>query len=668
MRASRLDRCGDAAQDGFAPVFASRGAFRLNSFAPEEALRRRSTEPTEPVPYTKAPTLRAHLIGLVIVALVPLALFGTLIAKQLVDERTRNERVRLEGRATTLLSAVDRLLLGHVASLQAVTVAPALQQGEEETFRQYLSRLLATQPEWATINVSRTDGQQVLNLLVEPGQPLPRIPAEDTSLETVLRQRTPVIGDLVLGPSTDVLDFAVRTLISDAQGQTHILSAIVKPQSLDRLLNEQDFPSGWIVLILDRNNRIVTRSSDAQTFRGRYAADSLRRALDAASPRRALGWISDGVTLEGTEVEMHYRRSPESGWSVAVGVPADAFTSAARHAAAMLVAGLILALATGLTAALFLARRISRPIAALVAAAQAIRGNRSADVPGDLHIRELHVLGDALRLADRAVQERADLVKREQDALKAADAAKDRFLAMLAHELRHPLSALRAAAYLVQLGSTEAANAREVITRQTEQMARLIDDLLDVGGIAAGTFSLRRERMELSALLDDVLGSLSMAGRLSHHTLAVSKQEAWVNGDVERLRQVLWNLLDNAVKFTPAGKRIEVRLRSDVDRAVLEVQDQGAGLDPTETERIFSLFARGTDAATVGAGGLGVGLALVRKIVELHGGTVTAVSEGRHRGACFAVVLPLADRAHPAATGDEEAVLPQLKTSSSFRS
>jgi signal transduction histidine kinase len=588
------------------------------------------------VPQTKPVTLRVHLFVLVVVALVPLALFASFVAKQLVEEQSAVQRARLEERVTTLLSAMDAVLHGQITALEAVTVSPAWQSGDPVFLRQHLTRLLATQPEWSTINVARADGQQVLNLLIAPGSALPRIPAEDTSLQAVLREGRPVVGDLVRGPSTDVLDFAVRTLVADAKGETYILSAVVKPASLDRLIVEQRLPAEWLAVVLDRNNRIVSRSIEVGTFRGQSASVTLRARLRSASA----GW-NEGVTLEGIKVETYFRRSLQSGWTVAIAVPADVFAGYGRRATSLLAAGLVLALLVGLATSSLLARRVSRPILALSAAAEAIRDNKAADVPNNLGIRELDVLGDALRLADHSLQERSELVKREHDALKAADTAKDHFLAILAHELRNPLSALRSAAYILQVGSADTDKAKDIIRRQTEQMARIIDDLLDVGRIAAGTFTIWAEPVNLSELLDEVLESLSLARRTTRHEVRVTKDDVWVNGDATRLKQVLLNLLDNALKFTPEGKQIEVRLRKDGDEALIEVLDQGPGFDPTEANRIFGLFVRGPDwSRGRGRGGLGIGLALVKKIVELHGGMVTATSGGRGKGACLRVRLP----------------------------
>ncbi|HZM36030.1 MAG TPA: sensor histidine kinase [Burkholderiales bacterium] len=589
------------------------------------------------LPKTKPVSLQRHFVGLVIVALLPLAVFAGLVATGLVEEQTAAQRARVEERTTALLSAVEQAVQSQITALQAITASTAWQRGDPAFLREHLWRLLATQPQWSTINVARTDGQQILNLLIRPGDPLPKIPGEDAGLQWLLRDRNPVVGDLVLGPSTDVLDFAVRTLVTDAKGETLVLSAVVRPESLDKVIGERELPAGWLAVVLDRNNRIVARSSEVNRFRGSYTSDTLRARLARASS----GWNEAGVTLEGVEVQSYFRRSPVTGWAVALAVPASAFSASARHAALLLASGFVLALLVGFAAAFLLARRVSRPIRALAVAAEDIRHSRTAEVPANLRIRELDVLSDALRLAAGSLQERAELAKREYDALKAADAAKDRFLAMLAHELRNPLSALRAAAHALQVGAMDPARANDILRRQTEQMTRLIDDLLDVGRIAAGTFSVWAEPVNLSELLDEVLESFSLAGRTSGHQLRIQREDdVWVSGDPTRLRQVLWNLLDNAVKFTPNGKQIEVRLRTDGEEALVDVLDQGPGVDASEANRIFGLFVRGRSSTEGTAGGLGVGLALVKRIVELHGGMVTVTSGKHGHGSRFRVRLP----------------------------
>jgi CheY-like chemotaxis protein len=185
-----------------------------------------------------------------------------------------------------------------------------------------------------------------------------------------------------------------------------------------------------------------------------------------------------------------------------------------------------------------------------------------------------------------------------------------------------------------------AIKARAVVERQTRHMARLVGDLLDISRLAMGKVALERERFNLAEAVGNVVTVWRTSGRLERHHVTTSIRSAWVDADRARIEQVLSNLLDNAVKFTPAGKRIHVAVEQLGDWAVLSVEDEGEGLLPGSAERMFDLFVQGERGLDRAAGGLGVGLALVKRLTEMHGGTVSASSAGRGHGAAFSVKLP----------------------------
>jgi PAS domain S-box-containing protein len=238
-----------------------------------------------------------------------------------------------------------------------------------------------------------------------------------------------------------------------------------------------------------------------------------------------------------------------------------------------------------------------------------------------------------------------DITERKlaEEALKEASRAKDEFLAMLSHELRNPLAALSAAAHVLKLAhptEAPAIKARGVVERQTKHMARLVGDLLDISRLAMGKVALERERFNLAEAVGNVMSVWRSSGRLERHDVAATIKSVWVDADRARFEQVLSNLLDNAVKFTPAGRRIHVSVEQQGDWAVLQVRDEGEGLPPDSAGRMFDLFVQGERGLDRAAGGLGVGLALVKRLTELHGGTVSASSAGRGQGTTFTVRLP----------------------------
>lgn len=231
-------------------------------------------------------------------------------------------------------------------------------------------------------------------------------------------------------------------------------------------------------------------------------------------------------------------------------------------------------------------------------------------------------------------------------ALAAADRSKDEFLAMLAHELRNPLAPIRTAVEVMRrrgIADPGVARAREVIERQVGHLTRLVDDLLDVSRITRGKIELRRERVDLRDVARRALESARPALTERHHRWeALFPEEVlWVNADPLRLEQVVVNLLNNAAKYTEAGGEVTLAAAREGAEVVLRVRDNGIGIAPDLLPRLFDLFAQAERSLDRSQGGLGIGLTLVRRLVELHGGSVEASSEGPGRGSEFRVRLPV---------------------------
>ncbi|MEW6763884.1 MAG: ATP-binding protein [Pseudomonadota bacterium] len=247
----------------------------------------------------------------------------------------------------------------------------------------------------------------------------------------------------------------------------------------------------------------------------------------------------------------------------------------------------------------------------------------------------------ALRGTMQDVSERV----RAEEALRQADQRKNEFLAMLAHELRNPLAPIASGAQLLGQASLDPARVQHIsaiIARQARHMAGLVDDLLDVSRVTRGLVVLAKERTDLNAVVRDAAEQVQALVRDKRHTLELQllPQPAWVLGDRKRLVQVVGNLLHNAAKFTEPGGRIEVALSVDAAQLALAVRDNGIGMLPAELERAFDMFVQGERTPDRSLGGLGIGLALVRSLVELHGGSVGVASAGHGMGAIFTVRLP----------------------------
>jgi PAS domain S-box-containing protein len=266
------------------------------------------------------------------------------------------------------------------------------------------------------------------------------------------------------------------------------------------------------------------------------------------------------------------------------------------------------------------------------------RGRRFEALGG----QPVRLLGITLDVTDRkrAEEERERLLARAEE----ANHAKDQFLATLSHELRTPLSATLGWVRLLRDGKLDAATARralEIIERNVTAQARLIGDLLDVNRIERGTVDLERRAVEVGRLAGVAVESVQLAAAAKGLAVSVATAgDTTVVGDPERLQQVVTNLLTNAVKFTPAGGRVTVGVTGREDGVRLTVADTGKGISADFLPHVFDRFSQAERGTTRAHGGLGLGLAIVRHLVELHGGTVRAASAGEGRGATFTVDLP----------------------------
>jgi PAS domain S-box-containing protein len=238
--------------------------------------------------------------------------------------------------------------------------------------------------------------------------------------------------------------------------------------------------------------------------------------------------------------------------------------------------------------------------------------------------------------------------KRAEEALNEANQRKDEFLAMLAHELRNPLAAIgNAVGVTTRSGHKEHTDwAMDVIRRQLEHLTRLIDDLLDVSRISRGKIELRKDVVDATTILDSAVATVGPLVEERKHTLDVSidRGNLWVDGDPTRLEQVVVNLLNNAAKYSENAGHIDLEALNQGNDVVIAVRDKGVGIPPEKLPEMFELFAQGDRSLARSEGGLGIGLTVVKKLVEMHGGSITAKSEGVGKGSEFTIRLPGARR------------------------
>jgi PAS domain S-box-containing protein len=253
----------------------------------------------------------------------------------------------------------------------------------------------------------------------------------------------------------------------------------------------------------------------------------------------------------------------------------------------------------------------------------------------------------------RELRKSQQALRASEEALRNADRRKDEFLAVLAHELRNPLAPITSAAQILKLDDLperERKWAQGVIERQVDVLARLVEDLLDVSRIARGRLELRRERVNLAEVLDAALETSRPLIDAGRHTVTVDLPAAPIplHADPVRLAQLFGNLLNNAAKFTERGGRITVTGRRDGPEVVVSIKDSGIGIQAEVLPRIFEIFSQVRAESAGASGGLGIGLSLVKGLVELHGGTIGAASDGPGHGSEFVVRLPVGEPKKPA--------------------
>ena len=262
------------------------------------------------------------------------------------------------------------------------------------------------------------------------------------------------------------------------------------------------------------------------------------------------------------------------------------------------------------------------------------------------------VAGTTRDVTDRQAAEQA--LRRNAERLAESDRMKDEFLATLSHELRNPLAPLRNGLEILRMttaADARAASVHAMMERQVGQMIRLVDDLLEVSRISRGTLSIKRRRLTLDSVLDVALDGVRPLVEQNAHRLQVDvpAQPVWLFGDQARLAQIVSNVLTNAARYTPRGGSIRLRASTSRDDAIIVVEDDGAGMEPATIPRMFEMFSRGARDSTLHQGGLGIGLALARQLVELHGGSIEARSAGLGQGTTVTIRVPLSEAPEPTA-------------------
>jgi signal transduction histidine kinase/ActR/RegA family two-component response regulator len=461
-----------------------------------------------------------------------------------------------------------------------------------------------------------------------------------------IAERRFIAGNYVFGRVIQKHTINLTYPVTNANNEVvAVIFAALDLSELDKFISGVNLPAGSMLVTADTEGTIISRRPHPEQWFGVKVTPKLMEAMtrDLRHPQLVVG--PDGV--ERLHAFARVGTPDISDYTVTIGMPSDQIVGPAWRdqvlALATLGATMLAALvATWLVGNAMIVRRVK----ALVNTAEKIASGRLDTRTGIQYGgEEFGYLARALDRMAEALQQKEAEHHRAEEELRAADKRKDEFLAMLAHELRNPLAPISAAAQLLKLVHLDEARARhtsDIIGRQVDHMTRLVDDLLDVSRVTRGLVTLDKEPLDIKNIVADAVEQVSPLIDNRGHLLELQLplESAGVMGDKKRLVQVIANLLNNSAKYTPDGGRITLHLEVWPQEVLLTVTDNGIGMEPDLVLRVFDLFAQAERTSDRSQGGLGLGLALVKSLVSLHGGTVQAVSKGLGQGSAFTVKLP----------------------------
>lgn len=595
-----------------------------------------------------------------IAILIPVVFFSVLVLKLLIAEekeaavKSMNEL----GRASILTA--DQELTAALAISRTLATSGSLANGEFAAFYDQAKRANAV-GEFNTALIDET-GQQIFNTVLPFEARIPSPRAENRQrVVGVLEKNSPQISNLIRGSSTGQYVIAVETPVKIKDGRRFVIAQWIYAERLSRLLPKQDVPSDWLLALYDKQGTIIARSYRPEEMVGTMPVKALHELLMKSGEARFSVPSREGKPMYGT-----ITRSSFSGWSAAVGVPLEEFNSAAHRAVAVAAIGFVLAVIFALTAALIFSRRLVRAIDSAALSAQTLVQHRIPPIldskvaeVNKLH-QSLNEVGKVLHATEEAREHHLKEALEARAMAEAENKSKDEFLAMLAHELRNPLAPISAAADLLAFATLDHQAVRqtsEIISRQVRHMAELVDDLLDVSRVTRGLIELEKTEIDIKHVVSEALEQMRPLAENKQHSLIIEVEDepVYVLGDHKRLVQILTNLLNNAVKYTPHCGNIQLRMQTNAENVELTVMDNGIGISADLQPRIFDLFTQAERTSDRSQGGLGIGLALVKSLVDLHCGTVSCTSDGTGRGSRFTVMLPRLLDLKPAEHGSSTA-------------
>ena len=610
--------------------------------------------------------LRAYYMILVAALVLPVSAVCALAVNLLwhVQHDAAIDRVRENVRLVRLV--IDGDLYRAQSVMRTLASSQALASADMARVYREMQAMNAGPGAWMVLY--NEAGEQVLNTRLPFGSALGKRP-DPGEVAQMLASGKGWITGMRWRAALNHSFVAVEEPLDLGPGRRYVLTQAYSPDWFASAFTGRELPPGWMAGVADADGTVISRTRSTLKA-GTHVKPELMQAMRAARTG-----VLRHVNLEGTEVYDVFTHSQRAGWSVTIGAPIDGIDRPVWAGALMILAGMVFAfiLALGLTA--LFGQRLVRYVSRAALAARRL-GRHDEVTPllpsGVREFDRLNVsimeanarLRDEMRSRVLVEDERNALLQQAQQArahAEAQNAAKDEFLAMLGHELRNPLGAVSNAIRVLDSDTASAAmqlRARQVLLRQSDHLAKLVDDLLDVNRVLMGKFTLDPQRLDLAQVVRRSLESLAGAGRTARFDLAVACDPAWVEADPTRLAQIVDNVIDNALKYSPDGGRLDVSVRAHGGFAELVVVDTGIGLAPELLPHVFDLFVQASQPLQRAQGGLGIGLSLVRRLAEMHGGSAALASAGPGLGSTFTLRLPLARAAAVTAAAEVAAAPP----------
>ena len=609
--------------------------------------------------------IRIFIAWMVAAIMLPLVLASAFAVNQIRLEEKAASLASLHKTVDAISLTVDRDIQASIAAMMALGNSEHLQTGNFEAFYVQAKAINRRNDTWVALY--KSDGTQVFHTSV-PFAVQPTTTVISPQAEKVIATQKPFVSDIFVGPVTGRELIAVYVPTPAIGSTKYVVAQDFSLSHWKDIAKQQDIPADWIVAVIDRAGRFIARSHKSDNFLGRNA----RPELVAAAADKDIGLIRHS-TLEGIESYDAFNHSELTGWTIAVAAPVASIDAPIVRAVQTAAFGFLLAIAvSGILAAAF-GRQFVSAVQKASAAAVALGQGQPPKMMAQTSIVEVDVLNQSLanagellekeRLARQlaeAERERLLVVEHQAyEAIQQENTAKDHFLAMLGHELRNPLAAISGAVEVLvhaNQGTTDSNHHLGIIKRQNRHLIHIIDDLLDMSRLVAGKIVLNLRPLNLAECLQNCVDGLIAAQRVNNHSINITAVPVWINADPVRIEQIFINLIGNALKFSAAGSAINIDLQQTGGQAVVRVQDQGTGMTPELIAQVFEPFIQGPPPVSGDHGGMGVGLALVKQLVGLHGGTVAVASVGLNQGSTFICHFP----AVPAPIGEAASVATDL--------